>query len=133
MTKLSETELLLMQDKNFFIHKRNISSKVISLFGELNEELRLLNDSNASHIGADILSVSGKISKGENYLGYPWILLDYPRAFSKENIFAYRSLFWWGSCFSFTLHLSGIHLENFIPAINKNLSSLAGKKTFVCI
>lgn len=133
MTKLSETELVLMQDKNFFIHKQNITSKIISLFGELHEDLKLLPGENTSHIPSGILSISGKISKGENYIGYPWILLDYPRAFSKKNILAYRTLFWWGNYFSFTLHLSGDYLRPFLPSIIKNLSSLANRKIYICI
>src|SRR5687768_11621431 len=47
-----------------------------------------------------------KISRGELYRGLPWIILDYPRVFSRDCIFAVRSLFWWGHFFSSTLHIS---------------------------
>jgi hypothetical protein len=33
--------------------------------------------------------------------------LDYPRHFKPENIFAIRTLFWWGNFFSITIHVSG--------------------------
>lgn len=54
-----------------------------------------------------VLKTGGKISRGENYLGLPWLVLDYPRHFTKDHIFAVRTLFWWGRFFSTTLHISG--------------------------
>ena len=54
-----------------------------------------------------IVQSTPKIAKGENYLQLPYVLLDYPRCFDKENIFAIRTMFWWGNFFSITLHLSG--------------------------
>ena len=59
------------------------------------------------HCRKKSLNSSPKISKGENYKGLPWLVLDYPRYFNKEDIFAIRTLFWWGNFFSITLHISG--------------------------
>jgi hypothetical protein len=55
----------------------------------------------------DIVNSSGKISRGEKYGGLPYVMLDYPRVFDKENIIAIRTLFWWGNFCSVTLHLKG--------------------------
>jgi hypothetical protein len=63
----------------------------------------------AANLPAKILGSSPKISKGENYQGLPYLILDYPRLFEHENIFAVRTMFWWGHFFSVTLHLSGIY------------------------
>ena len=55
-----------------------------------------------------------KVSKGENLEGYPFRVLDYPRIFSKNDVFAFRTLFWWGNFISLTLHLKGKYLlKNF--------------------
>lgn len=54
-----------------------------------------------------VLQPAAKISKGENYLGLPYLVLDYPRQFDVTNIFAVRTMFWWGNFFSSTLHLAG--------------------------
>lgn len=51
--------------------------------------------------------LSPKISKGENYLGLPYVVLDHPRLFAKENTCAVRTMFWWGHHFSTTLQLEG--------------------------
>ncbi|HSN09715.1 MAG TPA: hypothetical protein VLS85_11805, partial [Hanamia sp.] len=45
--------------------------------------------------------------KGENYKELPYVIMDYPAVFAKENIFAIRTMFWWGNFFSISLHLSG--------------------------
>ena len=50
-----------------------------------------------------------KIYKGENYLQLPYVIMDYPRCFNKEDIFAVRTMFWWGNFFSITLQLSGMY------------------------
>ena len=48
-----------------------------------------------------------KISRGENYQGLPYVILDQPRLFTKEHILAIRTMFWWGHYFIATLHLAG--------------------------
>ncbi|MFT4094771.1 MAG: hypothetical protein QM640_14160 [Niabella sp.] len=73
---------------------------------------------------SEIVRSGGKISRGENYLGLPWMVLDYPRCFVKENIFAIRSLFWWGRLFSTTLHLSGKWQQQFAAPLLKASSRL---------
>ena len=52
-----------------------------------------------------------KISKGENYKKLPYVVLDFPATFSRSSIFAFRSMFWWGHFFSFTLHIQGEALD----------------------
>ena len=65
----------------------------------------------------EIFSISPKIYKGEQYRELPYVMLDYPRLFSKTNVFAIRSFFWWGNYFSITLQLSGIYLEKYADKI----------------
>lgn len=74
-----------------------------------------------------------KISRGENYKGFPWVVLDYPRSFGREDVFAIRSLFWWGHYFSVTLHLKGRYKEICLPAIRSRISVLAAAGFHICI
>jgi hypothetical protein len=99
--KLSKEELKLVTDAELILTKNRIIGKVYELFGELSEEYKLLGRC----LPPDVLTVSPKISKGENYLGLPWVMLDHPRAFSNTAVFAIRSFFWWGNYFSITLQL----------------------------
>ena len=69
---------------------------------------------------------SPKISKGENYLQLPYVLLDYPRCFYAGNFFAVRTMFWWGNFFSITLQLKGIYREMSSSLILRHYSFLSG-------
>lgn len=80
-------------------------------------QLPILNTYKAS-LPAEILKVSPKITRGENYLGLPWLVLDQPRYFERENIFAIRTMFWWGKFFSTTLQLSGSYKDQFESRIS---------------
>lgn len=104
---LSKYELELVTNPDVILTKNGIIQKVIGLFGELNDQFSELA---AQSLPAELRSVSAKISKGENYLGLPYVMLDSPRNFGKSGIFAIRTFFWWGNFFSVTLHLSGEYL-----------------------
>jgi hypothetical protein len=71
---------------------------------------------------------SPKISKGEQYEGLPWVMLDYPRHYTQADAFGIRSFFWWGHGFSITLQLTGKFIDKYAAAIENYLSNplLAG-------
>ena len=73
----------------------------------------------------------GKITKGENYKGLPYLILDYPALYSKEDIFAVRTMFWWGNFFSISLHVSGKYWRS--QNIHRYLYHLKGKNFFICV
>ncbi len=81
--------------------------------------------------GTDISS--GKISKGENYKGLPYMVLDYPRYFSKEDIFLMRTMFWWGNEFSAMLILKGQPYEELKPALRSFLSHEIAQDFYLCV
>jgi hypothetical protein len=116
--KLSIEELALVTNAELILTKNRIIQKVYELFGELSEEYKVAGNS----FDETILSVPPKISKGENYLGLPWVMLDYPRRFSKTDVFAIRTFFWWGNFFSITLQLQGIYQERFSAVIKDKLN-----------
>ncbi|NJN25258.1 MAG: hypothetical protein HC819_04405 [Cyclobacteriaceae bacterium] len=77
------------------------------------------------------MSDQGKISKGENYHGLPYQMLDFPAIFSKESIFAFRTMFWWGNFFSVTLHLQGEALKKYRKNICAHINELSSEGFFV--
>jgi hypothetical protein len=105
--RLSTEEMRLVTDPAWILTKNSVIAKAVDLFGELSGEWRemLPWDSNP------------KISRGEQYKGFPWVILDYPRIFGKEDVLAVRTLFWWGHCFSVTLHLKGSYLRKYLNVI----------------
>jgi hypothetical protein len=52
-------------------------------------------------------------------------MLDYPREFGREDVYAIRVFFLWGHAFSVTLHLKGVYLTRFLPAILGRRGELA--------
>jgi hypothetical protein len=105
---LSVFELELVTNPDWILTKNRVIQKVYELFGLLSEVYKqydpLLNEP---------VQLSPKIAKGENYKGLPYVMLDYPRYFGKEDVFAIRTFFWWGNFFSITLHLKGRYKTEF--------------------
>ncbi len=114
---LSLAEQNAVKTLEYILTKNSILQKVAIFFGDLSEEY--LHIHNILHTPKFALQLNPKISKGENYLGFPYLMLDFPRVFEKEHVFAIRSFFWWGHYFSITLHVKGRHK----PLIN--LKSIA--------
>jgi hypothetical protein len=131
--ELSKNELELVTNSEFILTKNRIIEKVYNLFGDLINNYQTMLNEYTNTLPAEVFSVSPKIYKGENYLGLPYVMMDYPRVFLKNDVLAVRSFFWWGNFFSITLHLSGKfltdHKNNILCGLkNKNAADL-----FVCI
>ena len=118
-TSLTAYEMQLVTDAQILITKNTIIRKVYGLFGKLSEEYR--EEVNCKIAGQNL--ISPKISRGENYLGLPYVILDYPRQFAKDDVFAIRSFFWWGNFFSITLHLSGSYLKQYSATIESAIKN----------
>ena len=118
---LSPGELAMAQDPEIILTKTAVIRKAALLFGNMVPGINACFAETLSHDPAIIASVP-KISKGENYKGFPYVLLDHPAVFGKENIFALRTMFWWGHFFSITLQLSGKYKSRFQNIIFKNLT-----------
>jgi len=109
----SAEEMRLVSDPAWILTKNSAVRKVVEGFGELSGEWRgILPVEGAGRAWGD-----PRISKGEQYKGLPWVMLDYPRIFGKEDILAIRTMFWWGHYFSVTLHLKGKYLRTYLPVI----------------
>lgn len=127
---LSAKEMELVQNKEWLHTKRIIIEKVYELFGQLHEDYRRLAEPFAEDLSYLPINKMGKISRGENYNGLPYLILDYPASFKKEKITAVRTLFWWGNFFSISLHLSGLkpteeNLEQWINYFEGNGFSIS--------
>ena len=105
--QLSAREMELVNNTEWIFTKQLIIEKVYHLLGQLHHDFKKIIQKEKSFLPELLQKPGGKISKGENYQGLPYAILDYPAIFSKENIFAVRTMFWWGNFFSISLHLSG--------------------------
>jgi len=129
---LSTFETELVNDTQWIFTKQIIIEKVSRLLGALQVRYQNLLEDNKDLPEELLLRKGAKISKGENYNGLPYLILDYPAIFGKEHICAVRTMFWWGNYFSISLHLSGRYFigQN---SFNEWLPFLIENEFFVCI
>jgi hypothetical protein len=129
---LSDDELQLVTNTDWILTKRKIIDTVNRLLGDVAERQQQIIENEKAWLPQQVVLSTPKIAKGENYLQLPYLLLDYPRCFDAENIFAVRTMFWWGNFFSITLHLSGIYKEKFQHKIIENIGAVS-PGFFICI
>ena len=113
-TSLTTYEMQLVTDPQVLMTKNSIIKKVYEIFGELAETYK---KEISNKIPDSKTLINPKISKGENYKGLPYVILDFPRQFNKTDIFAIRSFFWWGNFFSITLQLAGRYHQQYATVI----------------
>jgi hypothetical protein len=134
---LSPEEMRLVTDPGVILTKNSVMAKVIEMFGGLSGEYREIWEGAIGGAGGEAagggvpasgdgwVPASAKISRGENYRGLPWVMLDYPRIFGKQDVFAIRTMFWWGHAFSVTLHLKGRYRDRYGPGVQARWADLA--------
>ena len=131
--QLSPLEIDLLNNSEWILTKNGIVKKAQRLLERVQENISSYSDQHPGIFPNEVIAISPKISKGENYKGLPWLMLDYPRYFDKENFFAIRTMFWWGNFFSTTLHLSGKYKERCTDPIIKSYDKLSHDQVYTCI
>lgn len=123
--RLSSSEMELVKNADWILTKNGIIQKVKDLFAALRYlQEETLYESLEGVVPEEVLASSSKISAGEQYRGLPWVVLDHPRFFSKTDIMAMRTLFWWGRTFSVTMHLSGVYKNKYEQKIIQSYPQL---------
>ncbi|RZS72516.1 hypothetical protein EV199_4437 [Pseudobacter ginsenosidimutans] len=108
-------------------------NKAVEAMGEMHGLIQQLMKELEPPLPAEVLASSAKISKGEKYEGLPWVMLDYPKYFGKDAVFAVRTMFWWGNFFSITLHLSGVYKQQFRDVLLQNRKLLQECNFYLCV
>ncbi|MES2848452.1 MAG: hypothetical protein V4685_05320 [Bacteroidota bacterium] len=130
---LSAKELELVCNADWILTKHALIQKVYGLFGEVllvNENFLKADKDN---LPAEVFINPPKISRGENYKLLPYVMLDYPRYFNKEDTIAIRTFFWWGNFFSVNLQLSGRFKTNAAERLHQNFEWLAQNGYYTCV
>jgi hypothetical protein len=127
---LSDGELAMASDKNIILTKRAVIETAAALFNTLIPLIYENFNTSILHV-ENIASSIPKITKGENYNGFPYVILDCPAVFMKKNIFAIRTMFLWGNFISITLHISGKYKKYFEKNIFKRIKQ--DEIFFICI
>ena len=119
---LSPAEKALFEDAQIILTKNSILQKTTALASAVQTVLQ-----DEAPLFIRNVSPPPKISRGENYLGLPYVILDYPRIAAGDDLLFIRSLFWWGNFYSSTLQLSGKYKEAHRENIEKAYDALAAK------
>ena len=122
-----------LADTEFFRTKVLISQKVRRTL----EQLHRVYQSELG--GLELLSPEGfnpeavQFVKGEHLEDFPYQYLDFPRYYTREEKFAFRSLFWWGHHVVFSLILEGSSIRLYKQNLINRYSTLADKHICLCI
>jgi hypothetical protein len=127
----SEKEIQYLQNQDFLLTKLKIIEKLSLELAELREILQNKILASGFNFPAEMDVKFGKISRGEKYQNLPYLVLDFPKLFKKQDIFSFRTMFWWGNEFSFTLHLQGIYQFEYQNFISSKYSVLADNQVFI--
>lgn len=127
----TDSELRCLQDTRFLRTKATATQKVQQLLNRTLEELQEYLANHPKTFPEDVQTQAGKIARGENYRGFPYLVLDFPRRFSQDDVFALRTMFWWGHFYSITFQLGGASWQRYRPAVQRNLPKLSGTSTWL--
>ena len=129
----TDQELRCLQDTRFLRTKATAAQKVQQLLNQTLDELQAYLTRHPRTFPEGVQTKAGKLARGENYRGFPYLVLDYPRQFSQDDVFALRTMFWWGHFYSITFQLGGTSWHRYRPAVQRNLSQLSGTSTWLCV
>ena len=130
---LSVKEMELVTNTEWILTKNAIMQKAWWLLETLQVEQVAMVERLSASLPKEVFKTTAKISKGENYKGLPYLVLDFPRCFEKDDIFAVRTMFWWGNFFSITLHLSGKYQGQYSDRLIRSYYLLVQNGFFVSV
>jgi hypothetical protein len=131
--QFSRTEMELMNNADIILTKNVVLKKIKALLEGLQNQMLNEVRKGTGFFTHPVFDPSPKISRGENYMGLPYLVLDYPRQFDSVNIFALRTMFWWGNFFSSTLQLAGDYKSVFTHRIEEAFDGLADNRYFISV
>lgn len=119
-------ELELIKSEAFFKTRKKIFDNICIQFQEINKNIEELKSQYDALFKQYQSPLNGKISKGENYDGCPYMVLDNPRIYLPNNILACRTMFMWGKYFVATFIFkqpeATKHLNLIVNFVNKHVS-----------
>ena len=128
---LSPNEMEMVTNAEWILTKNGIMQKARWLLEALQNQMAGYLKEQEGTKGLEIYGTP-KISRGENYQGLPYLMLDYPRVFNKSHVMAIRTMFWWGQFFSTTLHLAGHYKELSEQKIFSRIDVLKHHNFYLC-
>ena len=133
MHAFTTKELKIIQNSKFFYTKASATKKIDSLLAEARDEIKSIIEREEIIFPKEVDIRTGKIFRGENYRGLPYLVLDYPKYFGNDSVSALLTMFCWGTFFSCTLQLQGKALEERRNLLIQNEKLLRKKDIYICV
>lgn len=131
--RLSTEEMDLISRTDWILTKNRLMMRVREMLASLQEQQWQCLREAHNPLPDEVMNIPAKISRGENYEGLPWMVLDLPRYFTSGDQLAIRTLFWWGHGFSLTLQLQGRFHQQFQSRVDRYNSILRQQQWHICI
>ncbi|KER10918.1 MAG: hypothetical protein HY22_01740 [[Candidatus Thermochlorobacteriaceae] bacterium GBChlB] len=120
-------EIALLSSRTAFDLKFQATEKLKTLMGGIRDTYLKLVEPDKLLAPPETDFKRGQIAKGENYEGYPYVMLDFPKFYGRNDIFTYRTMFWYGNYFIFSVILSGSSLQRYHARLEEHYDDLAAK------
>ncbi|MBM4123167.1 MAG: hypothetical protein FJ249_11330 [Nitrospira sp.] len=127
MIEFTPEEISLVADEKFFPAKARITKKVRGILDEVYAGLKADLTGITLLTPADFDLAKFQFVKGEHLESFPYQYLDFPKHFSGEDKFTFRSLFWWGHHVVFALVLEGEGLKRYKQNLINRYHEVAGR------
>ena len=126
-------EISLLSDTEFFAAKAHVSPKIRHLLERIHESFQ--HELKAHHLLVpDTFDPdASQFVKGEHLEDFPYQYLDYPRFFTRDVKFSFRSLVWWGHHMVFALILEGGHLRRYKENLINRFPSVVDRDISLCL
>jgi hypothetical protein len=126
-------EISLLSDTEFFSAKAHVSPKIRHLLERIHESFQ--HELKAHHLLVpDTFDPEARqFVKGEHLEDFPYQYLDYPRFFTRDVKFSFRSLVWWGHHMVFALILEGGHLRRYKENLINRFPSVVDRDISLCL
>jgi len=129
----SPQEIERLTDTNFFLEKAAISQKIRHTLEQLHETYQNELGHHSLLVPDQCPAESFQLVKGEQLEHFPYQYLDFPRFYTREVKFAFRTLFWWGHHIVFAWILEGGHLRRYKENLINRFSDIADRDICLCL
>jgi hypothetical protein len=130
--QFSPAEIELVNNVDFILTKNEVLHKIKVLLIQV-QELQLKYVEINGWKSHPLFRIPPKISRGENYKGFPYMILDYPRVSNADDFFFIRIFFWWGHFFSSTIHVKGKSKDLIFSNVLNQIEQLQKAGYFISI
>ncbi len=126
-------ELALLADREFFRKKAKISVKIKQILEDLHQQIEAEIALQPLLAPEGFDSQARQFVKGEHLEDFPYQYVDFPRLYTRETKFAFRSLIWWGHHIVFALMIEGPLITQYRRNLFNRYSEVADRDLCLCL